>query len=472
MVLRHVPGSPEAILRVVLENLPGIVWTTDREFRCTSVFGAGLAALNITADQVVGKTLYEFGLAEKVTVDANAPIALAHRRALAGETAGYEQAGPNFIVQGAVRPLRDSDSRIVGCIGICQDVTARKRAEEALRESEQRYRAIVEETTEMIARFTPELILTYVNEAYCRFVGSTREKLVGKNLLCFVAEEHQTLTQTRLAQIRAERPICQNEELLTTPTGEVRWVHWVNRALVDPAGRVVEIQSAGRDITEQKAAEAQIQEDRENLEHLLNLYDQDRQLISYEIHDGLAQYLTGAQMQFDVARQLRDTDPEAAQRAGDVGQSLLAKSLQEARRLIRDLRPPVLEEAGAVAAIERLVHERREETGIRITFAHRADFPRLAAPLENAIFRIAQESVTNVIRHSQSDQCEIRLKLQGDQVHLEIQDRGVGFDPHSPRPGRFGLKGIQERAGLLGGKATIDSTPGQGARVVVVVPVL
>ena len=238
-------------------------------------------------------------------------------------------------------------------------------------------------------------------------------------------------------------------------------MHWVNRALIDSAGRVVEIQSAGRDITEQKAAEAQIQEERENLEHLLNLYDQDRQLISYEIHDGLAQYLTGAQMQFDVARQLRHRSRGRFARSTSANRCS-PKSVQEARRLIRDLRPPVLEEAGAVAAIERLVHERREETGIRITFAHRADFPRLAAPLENAIFRIAQESVTNVIRHSQSDQCEIRLKLQGGQVHLEIEDRGVGFDPHSPRPGRFGLKGIRA-ARLLGGKATIDSTPGQGA---------
>ena len=149
-----------------------------------------LAALNVTADQIVGKTLYEYELAEELTVDANAPVVLAHRRGLGGETAVYEQAGPNFIVQ-APYALRDSDSRIVGCIGICQDVTARKRAEEALRESEQRYRAIIEETTEMIARFTPELILTYVNEAYCRFVGSTRENLIGKNLLCLVAEEHR-----------------------------------------------------------------------------------------------------------------------------------------------------------------------------------------------------------------------------------------------------------------------------------------
>lgn len=424
--------------------------------------------MNVTAAEILGKTPWEFGDLE----DRNAPVVVAHHQALAGETAVYEQDGPGFTVQGTVRPLRDGEGQIVGCIGICQDVTARKRAEEALRESEQRYRAIVEETTELITRFTPELILTYVNEAYCRFLGAAREELLGKSLLRYVAEEHHAVTRARLAQLSAPSPIGHNEERMVTGTGEIRWLHWVNRALFDSSGRMVEIQSAGRDITEQKAAKEQIQQNQEHLKHLLDLYDRDRQLISYEIHDGLAQELAGATMQFDVARQLRDTMPEAAERACEIGQSLLAKSLREVRRLISDLRPPILDESGVVAAIEHLVQERRQQTDAHITFTHHVVFQRLAAPLENALFRVAQESVTNAMRHSQSDTYAIRLEQDGDQIRLEIEDWGVGFDPRCLRPDAFGLKGIQERARLLGGKATIQSAPGKGTRVVVEIPIL
>jgi PAS domain S-box-containing protein len=454
----------EAVLRILLENMPGIVWTTDRELRCTSIFGAGLAAMKVTSEQVVGKTPLEFS----PTGDKDASVILAHRRAIQGETVVYEQAWYDHVVRGTVRPLRDDMGQITGCLGICQEVTA----EAALRTSEERYRAIVEETTELISRFTPEGILTYVNDAYCRFLGVPREQILGASLLQYVTEEHQALTRARLAQLNAASPICHNEERMVTRSGEVRWIHWVNRALFDAAGRIIEIQSAGRDITERKEAERRIRREQENLKQLLNLYDRDRQLISYEIHDGLAQHLAGAMAQFEVYRASRNTATETAERAFTLGQVELAKGLRETRRLISDLRPPILDESGIVAAIELLTHEQSQQSGLRISFQHRVAFERLAPPLENAMYRVVQESVTNVIRHSQSKECWIRLEQRDDRVWLEIKDQGVGFDPVQPHQGRFGLIGLRERARLLGGRASIKSAPGQGTRVTIVLPLV
>jgi len=463
------PPTPSArILQMVLENLPGIVWTTDLELRYTAIFGAGLATIKISGESIVGQTLFEFepGITEQT------PVVVAHRRALAGETAVFEQAWREYIVQGTVRPLRNDRGEIIGCIGSCQNVTAHKQAEAALRASEQRYRAIVEATTELVARFTPDLILTYVNEAYCRFFGATREELLGTSLLRFVSDEHQALTHLRLTQFTPQTPVCHNEEQVVTRTGEVRWLHWINQALFDAQGQITEIQSTGRDITEQKEAESQLQREQEHLKRLLELYDRDRQLVSYEIHDGLAQHLAGAMMHLETARQLNVAMPEAAKRACDLVRTLLARSLEEARRLISDLRPPILDESGLVAAIEHLVHDQRFETDLKITFTHHVALPRLAAPLENALFRIVQESVTNAVRHSRSKTCQISLDQVGENVRLEIQDQGVGFDPTSPRPGGFGLHGIHERARLLGGQAVIESVPGRGTRIVVEIPML
>jgi signal transduction histidine kinase len=106
-----------------------------------------------------------------------------------------------------------------------------------------------------------------------------------------------------------------------------------------------------------------------------------------------------------------------------------------------------------------------------ITFQHRVEFDRLAPTLENAIYRIVQESLSNAIRHSQSERVAVELTQQGDWVRILVQDWGRGFRPAEVGEGCFGLEGIRERARLLGGTAQIDGLPGQGARIQVELPI-
>jgi signal transduction histidine kinase len=204
---------------------------------------------------------------------------------------------------------------------------------------------------------------------------------------------------------------------------------------------------------------------------MLNAQDRERQLVAYEIHDGLAQQLTGAAMQFEAFEQLHDGNPQQASDCYSAGLHLLRESVSEARRLIAGLRPPILDEAGILAAIGHLIHDVMAQDGPEVEFHSSVKFKRLEPLMENAIFRIVQESLTNVRRHSKSDTAEIRLVQDGDQVRVEVQDWGVGFDPDSVGEECFGLAGIRERARVLGGRATIDSALGQGTRVVVELPV-
>lgn len=591
----HQPDPPGVASRDILENVPGIVWTTDCQLRCTAIFGAVLKAIGLTAEQVVGKTPAAFLQSD----DPQAPFVVAHQRALRGETAVYEDTWGGYTFQGTLRPLRDAAGQIVGCVGIAQDISEGKQSEEALRQSEQRHRAIIEQQMELVCRFTPDLILTYVNDAYCRYFGKTPEEVLGRSLLTVVALSDQPVTQARLGRLGPQCPVVYNEERVVLPSGEIRWQHWVNRAIFDEEGKFVEAQSAGRDITEakqaaealreseelfrhifehgplgmvlidtdnfeavkvnralaemlgyapeeivgkteaefthpedrgpapsavkqellsgkisikaekrflrrdgravwtratatnqidrhgklyglamiediteQKEAESKIQREQETLRQLLDLYDRDRQLVSYEIHDGLAQQLAGAMMQLESYRQLRPTAPEIAEKALELAQALLSKSLGEARRLISDLRPPILDEAGIVAAVEHLVCDYAPQSEMRIEFKHQVAFHRLAPPLENALFRVVQEGLSNAARHSQSDKCLVRLTQEDGHVQVEVRDWGTGFDPKGTRKGSFGLNGIRERARLLGGKATIQTGRGNGTRVLVRLPVV
>jgi signal transduction histidine kinase len=123
-------------------------------------------------------------------------------------------------------------------------------------------------------------------------------------------------------------------------------------------------------------------------------------------------------------------------------------------------------------AISHLVHEQRRHGGPKIECHSSVQFGRLPAILENAIYRIVQEALTNACKHSRSKAVKLTLAQDGQDVRLEVQDWGIGFDLDSVEKGHFGLEGIRQRVRLLGGRLTIESTPGSGTRVEVVVPIV
>jgi signal transduction histidine kinase len=177
-------------------------------------------------------------------------------------------------------------------------------------------------------------------------------------------------------------------------------------------------------------------------------------------------------MQFDVYLHLKDTKPKEAGKAYDAGITMLRQSHSEARRLISGVRPPILDEAGIVAAISHLVNEQKRHTTPKIEFHSKVEFNRLVPILENAIFRIVQESLTNACRHGKSKRIAVELVQHGDQLRIAVRDWGVGFDPQKAEDGRFGLEGIRERTRLLGGTSHIDSRPGEGTTITVELPVV
>ncbi len=225
-----------------------------------------------------------------------------------------------------------------------------------------------------------------------------------------------------------------------------------------------------REVAERARAEEELKRERRALEHLLQAHERHRQLFAYEIHDGLVQGLAAAVMHLEAAQQGLPGTGGQVRDEFDRTRRLLRESIDEARRLISGLRPPVLDEFGVVAAIEYLLREVPQRE-LDIEFTHDVQFDRLDSLLEATVFRIVQEALNNICQHSRTAKARVSLTQVGDRIQIEVRDWGQGFDPAVVAGNRFGIQGIRERARLLRGVAVVEASPGQGARLFVDLPV-
>ncbi len=226
------------------------------------------------------------------------------------------------------------------------------------------------------------------------------------------------------------------------------------------------------EVARRAEVEAALREEHRHLSRVLAIYEKDRQLVAYDIHDGFVQTAAAAQMRLQAALAAYANDPNNALEHVASAVQQLQQSLAQARSLIRGLRPVVLEESGLMAAIEQLVHDTRANSEIQVDWSSCVNFHRLSPTLEMSIFRIIQEGLTNAVRHSQSKRVEIKMEQIERTIYLCIEDWGRGFDPAATRSGHYGLEGIQARARLFGGQARIESEPGKGTRIEVELPLI
>lgn len=224
------------------------------------------------------------------------------------------------------------------------------------------------------------------------------------------------------------------------------------------------------DVTERKFLEEQKDEKLAAVQQVLKLTDRERQLIAYEIHDGFVQQMVTALMQLDAYRwSAREGKPNADQKLDAVTEAL-RQGAAEARQLIDRVRPPDLAPAGLVGALRTLTQRLSQSSGIAIELTIDQTFPCLAPESELAIYRIVQECLTNVQRHSQSERSRVELNDTGEELEIVVRDWGIGFDPDAVGEGHYGLIGVRDRARLIGGRTTIDSTPGEGACIRLILP--
>jgi PAS domain S-box-containing protein len=374
-----------------------------------------------------------------------------------------------WIVAHAV-VVRDDQGKARRVVGSHGDITDRKQAEEALHQSHEELRAIYESLGDgLLVADRETLRLVRANAAICSMLGYSEEELLSmsipalhpKETLASIVDPIQT-GMVRHLPGKGNVPMLRKD-------GSVFYAD-ITGDTFTYQGRPCSL-GLFRDVTERRQAQVALERERRTLEHMLKASDHERQLIAYDIHDGLAQELAGAIMQFQIYGHQKDTKPQDAEKAFDGGVSLLRQAHVEARRLISGVRPPILDESGIMAAISHLIHDPAFEQGPKIEFHSKVAFSRLNPVVENVIYRIVQEGLTNARNHSKSEKIRVSLVQRGERLRIEVRDWGLGFDPKTVQENRFGVDGIRERARLLGGKCSIKSKPGEGTAVVVELPV-
>lgn len=371
--------------------------------------------------------------------------------------------------------IRDESGRPFRFAVAITDVSEQKRAEAALRASEERFQLVVAGAGVGIWDWDLRTGKVYYSPRWKSIFGYEEED-IGEGFVDWARllhpEERERIIKLQEDFLAGTSTTITAEYRLRHKDGSYRWIAARGIVVRDEDGKACRLVGSHGDITDRKRAEEALEQERQSLRRMLQASDHERRLISYEIHDGLAQYLAAAGMQFQSYNALREKSPDEAARAYQTGVELVRQAHFEARRLVSEVRPPVIDETGLETAISHLVHEQRRRGGPTIELHSSVQFERLASILENALYRIVQEALSNACKYSHSKKVAVSLTQEGQEVCLKVQDWGTGFHPESVGKGHFGLEGIRERVRLLGGRLTIHSAPGAGTLLQVVMPIL
>jgi signal transduction histidine kinase len=199
---------------------------------------------------------------------------------------------------------------------------------------------------------------------------------------------------------------------------------------------------------------------------------EERQRLAREIHDTLAQGFTSIVMHLEAADQARSGDPDTLKKHLDRARETARASLDQARRVVHDLRPELLEQFSLPDALKRLTDRWSETTDIKATTTITGDLIPLHPNIEVILLRAAQESLTNIHKHAQATSVQLTVSYMGDVIILDVKDNGIGFNnaPTSSLSGGYGLRAMKERVKHYGGSVELESDPGEGTTVVVTIP--
>ena len=266
-----------------------------------------------------------------------------------------------------------------------------------------------------------------------------------------------------------------DEDSFPRPDGRVQWLRWEVRPWQTAEGRVGGIVIFTEDISERKRAEEELQRSRHMLQqyaaHLQTTIESERMRIARELHDDIGQRLSALKMDLGwVKRRLTPAQTDAAGKLDEMGE-LITEGVRTIKGICADLRPGVLEDLGLVAALEGAVAAFRERSGVAATLRIEGEGPTVAGSLAMAVYRIAQEALTNVARHAEAGRVEVRLRHDAARLTLEIEDDGKGLPAHADAgPHSFGIIGMRERVRAFAGDLHLGGNEDRGTLVRAVFP--
>ena len=408
------------------------------------------------------------------------------------ETIRKRKDGSLLDISLTISPIRDPRGRIVGASKIARDITGRKRAEEALRESEEHYRILFDLGPVAIYSCDASGVIKEFNDRAAELwgrtpmLGDTEERFCGSFKLfrpdgSFMPHEQCPMAEVLTGKISEARDA---EVLIERPNGTQVTVIVNIRPLKDQHGKIMGAINCFYDISQRKQAEEALQKAHDDLEflvqrrtaslrrlssHLQHVQDEERRRIARDLHDSVGQYLAALKMNLAL---LSQADRMKARAIFKESNQLLDRCLTEIRTISYLLHPPMLDESGLASAATWYVEGFAKRSNIQASLEISSPLERLPPDVEMVLFRALQESLTNVHRHSQSPKVDVRVELENGCAILLVRDYGRGFPPEALEKLRggsdlgVGLTGMRERAMELGGTLDVFSEhPGTSVRV-------
>ena len=375
--------------------------------------------------------------------------------------------------------ITNGNGRVKELQGIGRDITERKLAEEALQVSEQRFATAFSANPQPMSLTTlAEGHYIDVNESFLQMSGYTREEVIGNTSLRLGIFEAPEDREKLVGPLREGKSVKNLELMFRTKSGEFR-ILLSSAELINLGGQQC-VLVASSDITDRKRLEEErIQAENELSQltsRLFTLQDEERRRIARELHDGTAQNLFAISIDIDLMRKQTANGDSELNSLLDESASLCDQSLQEIRTLSYLLHPPLLDHAGLVSALRWFVDGFIKRTGLAVSLVALDSVGRMGSEIETALFRIVQEGLTNIRRHSGSETAGIRLWRNDEEICLEIQDHGQGIkltDSIGPIDETdllgVGIPGMRQRLRQLGGRLDIVTSP-SGTVVTAIIP--
>jgi PAS domain S-box-containing protein len=511
--LQNALEDSERLFREIIDALPAVIYTTDAEGRVTHFNRAAVEFSGRTPELGTDRWCVTWKLFRPDGTpmpheQCPMAIALKEGRVVLGQEAIAERPdGTRRWFTPYPTPLRNAEGKIIGGINMLLDITDRKLNEQ----SSNLLAAIVDSSDDAIISKNLDGIVTSWNKSAERMFGYSAGEAIGRHITLIIPQERLNEEVDILSRLRRGQRVDHFQTIRRRKNGELVDLSLTISPVRDAAGRVIGASKVARDISQQKRAEEALRTSEENFRslseslnlevsnrtreleersadvlrqselmrelswQLLRAQDEERRRIARELHDSAGQTL--AVLGMSLAQMVQKTGRKAPELASDA--EMIQEAVQQLNREIRTasylLHPPLLDESGLRSALTWFVQGLVERSGLDVKLDIAKSFGRLPRDMELAAFRVVQECLTNIHRHSGSKTAFIRLDRHPDAIVIEVLDQGQGMSPERLAEIRLqssgvGIRGIRERLRQFHGSMQIESNP-SGTRVVVTIPV-
>jgi PAS domain S-box-containing protein len=459
----------------ILNTMSELVAYQDAEHRIVWANRAACESADLTAEKILGRYCYEIWHGSNKSCE-NCPVEKAWKtgRLEIGEI----QSPDGRVWSIRANPVKNKAGNVIRIVEITLDVTERNKIEEALRESEEKYRALVENSPNLVMIYQ-EGTLKYVNKAMCERLGWTFQKMTSTSfnpVEKMIPRKYQSLVKENIAKrLRGETIFPYEVNIKTRDGSEIPVIIKAQRILYQgkPADEVIHI-----DITERKKAEQKLLDYQRQLKSLASeltlVEEHERRRIADELHDQISQSLVSSKIELDALR--HSVSPRKSDQILKEVSDSLGKAIDDMRFLTFDLSFPILYELGFEAAVAAwLVDQIQEKHGIATEFEEDKQPKPLDDDVRVLVFRMVRELLFNVVKHAHAKKVKVSIRKLGNKMYVSVEDDGRGFDREkvaatAAKKGGFGLFSIRERLEQFGGHLEIESAPGCGTKAALIVP--